>query len=154
MAYQVFWIVQHRVLYIQLAGDIVLDDFRDSSRQIADYMDEAYQTLPGSVVIGIIDLREAHLGQFLRLAIAAAVQSIADVLDPRVWKAKSGFVVLITTSQSAKIITSMVIRLTTQPMTTIGTLDEALTVVGYMYPELHDPLNAFKETDLFTGTVG
>lgn len=154
MSYQAFWIIKHRVLYNQLAGDITLDDFRGISKETADLITDAYTSLPGQMVIGVIDIREANLGQFLRLAMTAAVQNIADVIDSRVWKAKSGFVILITTSQSAKVITGMVIRLSAQPMTTVATLDEALTVVSYMYPELQAELNTFKTTDLFTKSTG
>jgi hypothetical protein len=143
MTYQVFWIVENHILYIGLSGDLTLGDFRDSSKHIADHMDAAYST-SSDIVIGIIDLREASLGQLVRSVISAA-QSISEVIDPRIWKAKSGFTILITTSESAKVLTSIIIRLTAQPMTTVGTLLEALTVVSYMYPELQSQLDAYRD---------
>jgi hypothetical protein len=146
MAYQVHWIIQNHVIYIALSGDITLDDFRDSSRQIADYMDVAYQSEASSIIIGIIDLQQAKLGGILRSAISAA-QDIADVIDARVWKAKPGFVVLITVSEAAKMLTSILIRISKQPMTTVGTMREALMVVRYMYPELQTELDTYQENE-------
>jgi hypothetical protein len=146
MAYQVHWIIQNHVLYVGLSGDITLDDFRDSSRQIADYMDVAYQSEASSIIIGIIDLQQAKLGGILRSAISAA-QDIADVIDARVWKAKPGFVVLITVSEAAKMLTSILIRISKQPMTTVGTMREALMVVRYMYPELQTELDTYQENE-------
>lgn len=143
MAYQVHWVIQNHVLYIGLSGDISLDDFRDSSKQIADYMDDAYASESASVIIGIIDLQQAKLGVLMRSAISAA-QDIADVIDARVWKAKPGFVVLITVSEAAKMLTSLLIRISKQPMTTVGTMHEALMVVRYMYPELQTELEIYE----------
>ncbi|MBI5929747.1 MAG: hypothetical protein HY862_10585 [Chloroflexi bacterium] len=143
MAYQVHWVIQNHVLYISLSGDITLDDFRDSSKQIADSMDEAYKSESASIIIGIIDLQQAKLGMLMRSAISAA-QDIADVIDTRVWKAKPGFVVLITVSEAAKMLTSVLIRISKQPMTTVGTMHEALMVVRYMYPELQTELEVYE----------
>jgi hypothetical protein len=145
MSYRVFWIVEHHVLYIRLSGHIGLDDFHDSSKHIADLMDEAYAKDTANIIIGVIDLRDASLGMLVRSAITASAQTIADVIDPRVWKARPGFTILITTSDAARMLTSIIIRLTTQPMTTVGTLAEALMVVSYMYPELQTQLTAYTD---------
>jgi hypothetical protein len=150
MAYKVSWIVQHRVLYISLSGDIKLDDFRDSSRQIADYMDDAYNSETSDIIIGIIDLTDAKLSLLMRSAISVA-QDISDVIDARVWKAKPGFVVLVTVSEAAKLLTSLTIRISKQPMTTVGNLDEALMVVRYMYPELGPQLDHYQAGDHSAG---
>jgi hypothetical protein len=153
MSYQVFWIVENHVLYISLSGDVTLDDFRDSSKHIADHMDAAYSSGSSDIIIGIIDLREAALAMLLRSVISAAAQAIADVIDPRIWNAKPGFTVLITTSEAAKMLTSIIIRLTSQPMTTIGTLAEALTVVSYMYPELQTQLDVYRDNHQSAGST-
>jgi hypothetical protein len=153
MAYQVFWVIQHRVLYIQLAGEITIDDFRYSSVEIGDAITEAYEQSLGNMVIGIVDLQQANLGRFLRLAMTTAVKTIADAIDPRCWQAKPGFTVLITSSQSARMITSLVIRMTSQPLTTVATLGESLTVVSYMYPELQEQLDTFKATEFYQKTT-
>ncbi|MBZ0280407.1 MAG: hypothetical protein K8L97_06675 [Anaerolineae bacterium] len=143
MAYQVFWIVQNHVLYVSLSGDITLDDFRGVSKKSADYMDAAYASGTSSIIIGIIDLTDANLGKLMRSAVSAA-QDISNVIDARHWKAKPGFVVLITVSDSAKMLTSFIIRISKQPMTTVGTMNEALMVVRYMYPELQTQLDDYR----------
>lgn len=147
MAHHVFWMVQQHVLYLSMTEDIVLDDFRGISRLAADRMDEVTMHAPERLIIGIVDLRAAKLGQMLRLAVSAAVKSIADMIDPRIWKVKPGFVVIITTSESAKIITALVIRLYAQPMTSVGTLEEAIAIVCNMFPELTEQMEAYRDQD-------
>jgi hypothetical protein len=146
MAYQVHWIVENRVLYISLSDQLALADIRESSLQIADLMDEAYKN-KASLVIGIVDMRDANLGSLVRSFVSSAVQEISTAVDSRLWKAKPGFIVMITTSDAAKTLTSLVIRLSSQPLTTVGTLAEAITVVSYMYPELQAQLNAYRDND-------
>ncbi|MDX2075910.1 MAG: hypothetical protein SFZ02_05730 [bacterium] len=143
MAYDVHWIVKYQVIYVGLLDDITLDDFRDSSKQIADYMDEAYSQEVTHKIIGVIDLTHAKLGTLMRFTLSAA-QDIANVIDPRNLKAKPGFTILVTVSEVAKLITGLVIRLSRQPMTTVATLDEALNVVGNMYPELKIQLTTYQ----------
>jgi hypothetical protein len=143
MAYHVTWIIEHHVLYVSLSGDMSLDDFRGVSKQSADYMDDAYASGTSGIIIGIIDLTDANLGILMRSALSVA-QDISNVIDSRHWKAKPGFVVLITVSDSAKMLTSFIIRISKQPMTTVGTMDEALTVVRYMYPELQSQLDDYQ----------
>lgn len=139
MPYQVAWIVEYQVLYVREYGEVTLDDIRDSTRIVADEMDTAYASAT-PLVIGIVDLRDSRFGVSVRV-LAGGVQHIANVVDPRLWKAKPGFVVLITTGEAAKYITSLVIALSKQPMTSVGTLEEALMVVRSMYPELVAQLN-------------
>lgn len=153
MAYQVLWIVEHRVLHISLSGQLTLDDFRDSSREIADYLDHAYQS-GARLVIGIVDVREAALGQLLHSVLSTTVEEISTAVDSRLWKAKPGFIVLVTTSESAKALTSLVIRLSSQPLTTVATLAEALMVVSYMYPELQAQLDSYRDNNPFAGKAG
>jgi hypothetical protein len=154
MAYQVSWIVQHNVLYIGLSGEIALDDFRGASAQIAGLMDDAYASGSSSMIIGLVDLHDAHVKHLLRAVIGTLVQEIAAVIDPRLWQARPGFIILITTSDTAKLLSSLILRLTTQPLTTVGTLNEALTVVSYMYPELLPQLDAFRDGQQPTGDPG
>lgn len=154
MAYQVSWIVQNRVLYIKLSGDITLEDFHSSTRQIADYMEDAYSSDSSGMIIGIVDLRASGFGQLMRSILSTLAQEIAAVIDSRLWKAKPGFIILITTSDAAKLLTSMIIRLSTQPMTTVGTLAEALTVVSYMYPELQSQLDIYQESQQSAENIG
>lgn len=151
MAYKVAWIVPHHVLYTSLSDDVRLEDFRESSREIGDLMDEAYASGTGSIIIGIIDLTHAKMGQLMRSVISAA-QDIYDQIDPRMWQAKPGFVVLVTVSESAKLLTSLVIRISKQPMTTVGTMEEAMMVVRYMYPELQHQLDEYLNSDRPVGT--
>ena len=146
MAYKVHWIVKYNVLYTSLSGDITLDDFRESTREVADLMDDAYQSGSKNIIIGVIDLTEAKLSMLVRSAVSVS-QDISDVIDPRVWNAKPGFVVLVTVSTSAQMLTSIIIRISKQPMTTVGNLEEALTVVRYMYPELQTQLDGYLEND-------
>lgn len=143
MAYQVYWIIQNHVIYVSLSGDITLDDFRESSKQIADYMDIATSQGASNIIIGIVDLTDAKLGFLVRSTMSGA-PDISDMIDPRHWKAKPGFVVLITMSEAAKLLTSIIIRISRQPMTTVATLKEALLVVRYMYPELQTELEAYE----------
>ncbi len=143
MAYTVSWIVEDRVIYVSLYGEITLDDFRESSKQIADYLDIAYARANGEIVVGVIDLTAAGLGVLLRSTVSAA-QDISNVVDPRHWEAKPGFVLLITQNDVAKLLTSIVIRISKQPMTTVGSLEEALMVVRSMYPELQAQLEAYQ----------
>lgn len=143
MAYHVAWIVPQRVIYISLSDDITLTDFRDSSKIIADYLDEAYASNLSSPIVGVVDLTYAKLGFLMRSAISVA-QDISDVIDPRHWNAKPGFVVLITVSEVAKMVTSVVIRISKQPMTTVASLGEALAVVRSLYPDLHTQIDAYE----------
>jgi hypothetical protein len=143
MAYDVHWIVKYQVIYIGLLDDISLDDFRDSSKEIADYLDEAYSQEVTHKIIGVIDLTHAKLGTLMRFTLSAA-QDIANVIDARNLQAKPGFTILVTVSEVAKLITGLVIRLSKQPMTSVASLDEALNVVANMYPELKIPLNNYQ----------
>lgn len=124
-----------------------MDDFRASSKIIADNMDSAYKSEVQGIIIGIVDLQEASLARLMRTIMTALVQEIASVIDPRIWDAKPGFTILITTSETAKLLTSLIIRLSSQPMTTVGTLAEALMVVSYMYPELQPLLDAHADAE-------
>lgn len=151
MAYKVHWIIPHQVLYVSLLGDITLDDFRNVSKQSADYMDDAYSSGASDIIIGIIDLTEAKLAMLLRSTLSIS-QDISDVIDKRHWQAKPGFVVLVTLSETAKLLTSFVIRVSKQPMTTVGSMEEALMVVRYMYPELQTKLDAYPTDDPATNT--
>lgn len=151
MAYKVAWIVPHHVLYTSLSEDVRLEDFRESSRLTGDMMDEAYASGSASIIIGIIDLTHARMSQLMRSVITSA-QEIYDQIDPRMWTAKPGFVVLVTVSESAKLLTSLVIRISKQPMTTVGTLEEAMMVVRYMYPELQEQLDEYLNSDRQVGT--
>jgi hypothetical protein len=152
MAYQVWWIVENRVLYIRQPLDLTLEDIRDSTRDIADHIEAAYQHNPTPLIIGVLDMREATVDRLMRSALSVAVKNVVDVIDPRVWKAKPGFIILITTSNTVKLLIYPVIKLSSQPITTVATLAEALTVVSYMYPELQTELDDFRKTDLFAGT--
>ncbi|MDX2139261.1 MAG: hypothetical protein SF123_14340 [Chloroflexota bacterium] len=152
MAYHVSWIVRHQVLYISLSDEITLADFRDSTKQIADYMDDAYSTGTTNLIIGIIDLTHAKLGFLMRSAISVA-QDISDVIDPRHWNAKPGFVVLITVSEAAKLLTSVIIRISKQPMTTVASLNEALAVVCSMYPDLQTQIDTYQASEHSAGTA-
>lgn len=147
MAYKVSWIVPNRVLYILQTGDITLEDIRLSSVQIADHLESAYASSGGTMVIGVVDMRDIRLGHVMRSVVTAAVKDIANVIDSRVWRAKPGFVVLITGSDSAKLLVSLIIRISSQPLTTVGTMAEALTVVSYMYPELKEELDQYRDSD-------
>ncbi|MFN8529810.1 MAG: hypothetical protein U0670_14490 [Anaerolineae bacterium] len=151
MAYNVFWIVEHRVLYIDESEQITLEDIRLSTRETAAAMDEAYQS-GAALIIGILNVSHADLSRLMRSVVTTTVDEIASVIDPRLWKAKPGFIILITASETAKMLLSLVIRLSSQPMTTVGTVEEALTVVSYMYPELADALKSYRHDDRSAGT--
>lgn len=146
MAYEVSWIVQHHVLYTRFLDEITLDDFRGVSTAAADMLDLAYASDSSGIIIGIVDLSNASLGPLLRYA-TAVVKDISSMIDPRVWKAKPGFVVLITVSETAKLVTSLIIHISKQPMTTVGSIEEALTVVRSMYPELSTLFDADRHDD-------
>jgi len=152
MTYQVWWIVDNRVLYIRQSPDVTLEDIRASTKAIADHIEEAYKQTPSSLIIGILDMRATTVDRIMRSALSAAIKNVVDVIDPRVWKAKPGFLILVTTSNTVKVIIFPVIRLSSQPLTTVATLAEALTVVSYMYPELQSQLDAYRDSDLFAGT--
>lgn len=150
MSYQVKWIIENQVLYIQQAGDVSLDDLRASSKLIADHIFSAYAATPENVVIGIVDMSDARFGSLLRAAIPIVVKQVADIIDPRIWDAKPGFTVLVTSSERAKLAISLVIKISAQPLTTVATLDEALTVISAMYPELRTQLESYKLADVST----
>jgi hypothetical protein len=143
MAYRVDWIVPQRVIYINLHDDITIADFRDSSKLIADYLDEAYAQQTANPIVGVVDLTHAKLGFLMRSAISVA-QDISDVIDPRHWNAKPGFVVLITMSEAAKLLTAVIIRISKQPMTTVASLGEALAVVRSLYPDLNTQIDSYQ----------
>ncbi len=143
MAHRVFWIIEDRVLNTSMFDEITLDDFRESSAQIADMMDAAYSRANSGIIIGIIDLTGARFGTLMRSALTVT-QEISTVIDARLWHAKPGFVILITTSDLAKLLTSVIIKISRQPMTTVGTRDEALTVVCYMYPEMQGQIDTYR----------
>jgi hypothetical protein len=148
MSYQVSWIIPNHVLYIRYTDDLTLDDLRDSSRLMMEHLEVAYRDTPQNVITGVVDIREADLGSLFRSIMTVVVKQIADVIDPRIWKAKSGFVILITSSEYAKTAVSLVVKLSSQPMTTVATLDEALTVIASMYPELQTQIEDYKKHHL------
>ncbi|MBK8020896.1 MAG: hypothetical protein IPK19_05570 [Chloroflexi bacterium] len=151
MAYRVEWIVQDRVLYMREYDAVQLEDIRDISQRAADLLEAAYRS-GARLVIGIVDLSDARFETSLPL-FRHGLEEIAAAVDPRMWKAKPGFVVLITTTEAARDITSFVISTSKQPLTTVETLDEALLVVRYMYPELQAQLDAYRDRHLSLGNA-
>ncbi len=146
MAHDVYWMIENHVIYTKYTGEITLDDIRGSTQMIADLLEGAYANAPHNTIIGVVDTHEGVLTSMLRAAVSMVVQQVADVIDKRVWKAKPGFTVLITTNQHAKMIIALLVRLANNPMTTVETLDEALMVIGTMYPELADQIEALNDT--------
>lgn len=139
MAHQVDWIAKYHVLSIRYTGSITLDDIHASTVEVADHLTEAYQNAPDHLIIGVVDMQDTGLGQVIRSVLPTVARRISEIIDPRIWKAKPGFVILITTSETAKLLISLIIRLYSQPMTTVASLDEALNVIRHMYPDL-EPL--------------
>jgi hypothetical protein len=146
MSYHVSWIIPNHILYIHYTDELLLDDLRASSKLIAEHMETAHEEAPQNIITGVVDIRDADLGSLLRSMLTVVVRQIADVIDPRLWKAKSGFIVLVTGSERARTAVSLVVKLSSQPMTTVGSLDEALTIVGSMYPELQAQIEEYKKT--------
>ena len=151
MPTKVFWIVRDRVIYMCASGDVTLNDIGDMTQSVADHMDEAYLNR-ATLIVGMVDLREANLSSVMRSVLSTSVSEISNVIDSRLWKAKPGFIVLLRTSDAAKTIISLIVQISKQPMTTVGTLSEGLTVVSYMYPELQEQLNAYRDGLRSAGT--
>ncbi|MBL8133165.1 MAG: hypothetical protein JNL42_14990 [Anaerolineae bacterium] len=149
MPYRVEWIVQYRVLYIREYDEVSLDDIRHITRETADLMEEASRS-SAALLIGIIDLNDAHLGTSLPI-FSLGLDEIAAAVDPRMWKARLGFVALITTTEVVRDMTAFVISRSRQPLTTVASLDEALLIVRYMYPELQAQLNTYRDRNLSYG---
>ncbi len=154
MSYQLSWVVPNRVFWLRQQDEVTLENIRNFTREIADYIDVANQVEPHRVLIGIIDMRDADLSSLLRTAISLVVNQISAVIDARIWQAKPGFVTLITNSDRGQFAISLVIKISSQPMTTVADFDEALTVIRAMYPELEAQLVAYQEPDLSVGKSG
>jgi len=153
MAYDVSWIIENHVLYIHYQGKVSLDDIRQSTRQVVDWVEAVYEQNPENTVIGVVDLTEANLNQILwTTTLNIIVKQVKDVIDPRITRLKTGFVALITDSERARTVISLLLRLFSQPLTTIASLDEALTVIASMYPELAAQLEHYRENHISAGT--
>jgi hypothetical protein len=142
MPYQVMWLVRDRVLYESQSGDVTLDEIRELTTQIADLLDIAYTKFPGSIV-AILDMREANLSHLVESHTPAGIRRIAEAIDPRIWKARKGFTILITSRTHVQIVISLITKVFSQPITTVGSFDEALEVATTMYPELRGVLEGW-----------
>lgn len=148
MPYQVYWMIPDHVMYMKFTGEVSLDDLRDSTQQIADFLASAYKNAPENTIVGMVDMGDARLDSLFWSAMSIVVKQVADVVDPRLWRSKPGFTVLISNSEIAKTAISLVIKISNQPMTSVATLDEAIMTVGAMYPELMEALDAYQREHL------
>lgn len=148
MPYQVQWLVQDRVLYDSQFGDVTLDEIRALTVRIADMLESAYANNTGNIV-AILDMREANLVTMSESHTPAGIRRIADSIDPRIWKARKGFTILITTRTHVQIVISLITKIFAQPITTVGSFDEALAVATTMYPELEPLLAGWQGRDPF-----
>ena len=146
MPYQLFWVIKDRVFYENQTGKVTASEIHDLTIQIADYLDDAYQRNHG-IVIGILDMREANLSNLVQSHTPAGIRQITDAIDPRIWKVKKGFTVLITNRTHVKMVISLITMLVSQPITTVGNFDEALDVAATMYPDLRVELEMWKGAD-------
>ncbi len=141
MPHTINWVLNNRIIYIRYQGLIILDDVQESSKCIADKLFDGYKSKSENRIIGIIDICEANLESIFGLGISIATKQLTEVMDPRIFKAKPGFCVLITNSEIAKTVVSIIIKVASQPMTTVATLAEAKNNIIAMYPELKEYLN-------------
>ena len=112
----------------------------DSTKDIADMLAVSYQDAPTNTIIGLVDMSHANLESLLRSAVTVVVKQVSDVIDPRIWQSKPGFTILITGSERAKIMISLVVKISNQPMTSVGSMEEALNIIRSMFPELNEAL--------------
>lgn len=152
MAYDVSWIIENHVLYIHYQGEVSLQDVRESTRDVVDLIEAAYEQHPENAVIGVVDLTEASLNQILWTTLSVVVKQVTDVLDPRIGRLKTGFAVVITGSERVKTVISLLLRLFSQPLTTVASLNEALTVIESMYPEFAAQLERYRENNISAGS--
>jgi hypothetical protein len=153
MTYDVSWIIENHVLYIHYQGEVSLGDIRQSTRDVVDWVEAVYEQNPENTVIGVVDLTEANLNQILwTTTLNIIVKQVKDVIDPRITRLKTGFVALITDSERARIVISLLLRLFSQPLTTVASLDEALAIIDSMYPELAEQLEHYRENHISAGT--
>ncbi|MEQ8673698.1 MAG: hypothetical protein RLP44_11965 [Aggregatilineales bacterium] len=147
MSWQVYWIIENSVLYGNLSGNVTLEGIQGISTEIADHVEEAQKRKPQNVTIGIVDMREARIDMVVRALASARLHKIFDAVDARVWRFKPGFTVLIRSGDYVSMLVSVIIRISNQPMTTVGSLEEALEVITSMYPELSAQLDSYAQTD-------
>ena len=147
MSWQVYWIIEDNVLYGNLSGNVTLEGIQGISKEIADQVEEAQKRKPENVTIGIVDMREARIDMVVRALASARLHKIFDAVDARVWRFKPGFTVLIRSGDYVSMLVSVIIRISNQPMTTVGSLEEALEVITSMYPELGAQLDSYAQTD-------
>ena len=144
MAYRVFWMIENHIFCTRFSANVLLEDIQQATVEISDYLDAAYANAPENRIIGVIDMQEANISSLLPLTVSVLVNKIADVIDPRIWQAKPGLTVLVTTADRARLVISLVIKLSAQPMTTVGTMDGALAIISAMYPELEQQITDYK----------
>lgn len=147
MSHQVYWVIEDHVLYASQYGNISLESIHDISKDIADIVEASHQRAPDNVTIGIVDMREVRVDMVIRALASASIHKIFDVVDPRVWKFKPGFTVLITASDYVSMLVSIIIKISNQPMTTVGSLEEAIEVIKSMYPELTKQLDSYAHNE-------
>ena len=150
MPYQLLWMVPDRVLYDSQWGDVTPDEVHDLTTHIADLLDEAYKKNLG-VVVAIMDMREANMAHLVQSHSPTGIRRITDAIDPRIWKVRQGFTILITNRKHIQIIISIITKLFAQPLTTVGNFDEAVMVAKTMYPELREQLDPWEGADPFVG---
>ena len=152
MPYQLFWVIKDRVFYDNQTGDVTAQEIHELTTRIGNYLDDAYQRNSG-IVIGILDMREANLSNLVQSHTPAGIRHITDAIDPRIWKVKKGFTILITNQSHVKIIISIITMLVSQPITTVASFDEALEITANMYPELRKDLEVWKGVDPLVGVM-
>ncbi len=125
-------------------GNLSLDDIQGISNQLSIYVEEALEDgcdkLPA-----IFDMRQVN-----DIALPSSsnssehAQEMTQMIDSRLQNMKRGFLVLVTSRQHVRDFVTFINQVLAQPMTTVQTIEEALTIMQNMYPNLREHLSTQK----------
>lgn len=144
MPYEISWVVKNRLVLNRAWGNLSLDDIQGISNQLSIYVEEALEDgcdkLPA-----IFDMRQVN-----DIALPSSsnssehAQEMTQMIDSRLQNMKRGFLVLVTSRQHVRDFVTFINQVLAQPMTTVQTIEEALTIMQNMYPNLREHLSTQK----------
>lgn len=113
MSHEVKWEVPDKVIYAQLAGDVSIDDVRETNQQIRDYIEEATSTV--HCMLDVSDIGKWPMD----------IQLFKN--DVPFNDAKVGYLVFVGANATVNFVGGIVSKLMGKQMQRAKTIDEAMT---------------------------
>jgi hypothetical protein len=142
MPYQVTWYIENKLLLNRCWDELSLEDHQGFTAVIADHLMDALEQ--GHDKIPAI----FNMSEVSRFSLAEQPPSdehlrrAVSEMDQRVFALRRGFLVLVTSNHEIHRFISRINEIFIQPMATVQTMNEALSILQNMYPELRETMKA------------